>query len=51
VRLLGARDSQVLLDLGGLGDRDVKAEPGRSKGSGPGQAEFQDVAASDRLRL
>ena len=51
MRLLGARDSQVLLDLGGLGDRDVKAEPGRSKGSGPGQAEFQDVAASDRLRL
>ncbi len=51
MRLLGARDSQVLLDLGGLGERNFKAEPSRRKGAGPGNAEFQDGAASDGLRL
>jgi hypothetical protein len=49
VRFLGARDPQALLDLGGLGERDIKAEPGRRDGGGPGNAKFQNVATSDCL--
>jgi len=50
VQLLGAGDTKVLLDLGGLGIRDLKTETGDDQRTGAGDAEFQNVATSDRLQ-
>jgi hypothetical protein len=50
VRLFGARDPQVLLDLDRICQRDFKAKPGRDQRAGPGNSNLQNATASDRLQ-
>src|SRR6266851_3193080 len=50
VGLLGARNAQVLLDLGGVGQRNFETETRRDQRAGPGDAKFQDVTTSDCLQ-
>ncbi len=50
MQLLGARDPEVQLDLGRLGNSNVEAETRHDQCPGTRYAELQDVATGDRLQ-